>query len=154
MDNRDMSILVQVAFKGAIEAAGDQIGSDIGNAAFIETFGFLADALITEVTARQGGTITSGPQAASPVQQIQQAFPGAGPMNQVEVITTKFGGQQGPLPDWLFHQAAAKGVTKVFDNRANLQRNPKSPWFKAPKDQGDHAFWPPKEVVAAGNYGR
>lgn len=150
MDNRDMSILVQVAFKGAVEVAGNQIGSDIGNAAFVETFGFLADALVTEVTARQGGGITAQVPAPSPAQKIQQAFPDAGAANTVEVIQTRNGGQHGPLPDWLFSAAALKGVTKVFDNRDRLSQNPKLPWFKAPKEQGEHAFWPPRENAYAG----
>ena len=54
------------------------------------------------------------------------------------------GTQYGPLPDWLYEQAAQKGVTEVWDNRQQAQGN-KRPWFRATTG-GDNApaFWPPR----------
>lgn len=149
MDNRDISILTQVAFKGAIETCGDKIGTDAGNLAFIETLTFLTDVLMQEVGERTGSTTAkpaSTPQAQDAVQevfgQVQQVN------TSVEIIPTKDGAPFGDMPAWLISAAQAKGVTKVFDNRHRLSNNPKLPWFKAPKDQGEHAFWPPKGVAA------
>lgn len=151
MDNRDISILTQVAFKAAVESMPPS-SDDNQRSAFIEHFSFLTDALLAEVKSRLA---TSAPAMSSQQQigAIKDTFPGTVEVENapvgLEVITTKEGGQQGPLPSWLIPAAAAKGVTRVFDNRARLATNPKLPWFKAPKDQGEHAFWPPREKANA-----
>lgn len=158
MDNRDISILTQVAFKGAIEAAGSGVGSDQGNLAFLETFQFLTDALLTEVKARANATPPAAKPAypqttqADPIGVAKDIFPGAHEAevaHNVEVIRTKDGGQHGPLPSWFIKAAAEKGITKVFDNRDRLSSNPKLPWFKSTKEQGEVAFWPPRERASA-----
>lgn len=143
METRDISILTQVAFKGAIEVCRDQIGSDQGNLAFIETLTFLTDALLQEVNERTGS------KPASATRQVEEVFGATTPVQSgtVEIIKTN-GAPFGDMPAWLIKAAASKGVTKVFDNRDRLAVNPKMPWFRAPKDQGDHAFWPPKGVTA------
>jgi hypothetical protein len=158
MDNRDKSILTQVAFKGAIEVCGENIGSDAGNLAFIETLTFLTDCLMAEVADRTGVTTnvlstpapTPAPAPAPQAQAaVQEVFGQVEQVNtNVEIIPTKDGAPFGDMPAWLISAAQAKGVTKVFDNRNRLSSNPKLPWFKAPKDQGEHAFWPPKGVSA------
>jgi hypothetical protein len=56
-------------------------------------------------------------------------------------ITVK-GNQHGELPNWLYAEAQAFGVTQVWDNRDQIKANPKRPWFK--DVNGDKAFWPPK----------
>lgn len=151
MDARDISILTQVAFKAAIESAPPGT-DDASRASFVEHLSFLADALTAEVRARLGSpapAATPAVTAESAIAAIKETFPGAveteGAPATVEVITTKNGGQHGPLPSWLIPAAAAKGVTKVFDNRDRLVTNPKMPWFKSPKDQGEIPFWPPRE---------
>ena len=153
MDNRDISILTQVAFKGAIEVCRDNIGNDAGNLAFIETLTFLTDALMQEVGERTGSAMAKPAPAPAPAPQAQEAVQEVfGQVEQVntnvEIIPTKDGAPFGDMPAWLISAAQAKGVTKVFDNRNRLSTNPKLPWFKAPKDQGEHAFWPPKGVTA------
>lgn len=151
MDNRDISILTQVAFKGAIEVCRDNIGNDAGNLAFIETLTFLTDALMQEVGERTGSAMAKPAQAPAPQAQaaVQEVFGQVEQVNtNVEIIPTKDGAPFGDMPAWLISAAQAKGVTKVFDNRNRLSTNPKLPWFKAPKDQGEHAFWPPKGVTA------
>lgn len=155
MDKTSISILTQVAFKGAIEVCGDNIGNDAGNLAFVETLNFLTDALMQEVSERTGESVArpATAPAAAP------AAPTANPVEEVfgqteivstdvEIIRTKDGAPFGDMPAWLISQAQSKGVTKVFDNRNRLAQNPKLPWFKAPKDQGEHAFWPPKPANA------
>ena len=154
MDTRDISILTQVAFKGAIEVCRDGIGSDQGNLAFIETLTFLADALTQEVATRTG---SAAPAPAAVAAAVAEVFPNATPVAQataqpdgdVEIIRTKDGAPFGDTPAWLISAAKAKGVTKVFDNRNRLAQNPKLPWFKSPADQGEVAFWPPKGVANA-----
>ncbi|MGA0710166.1 MAG: hypothetical protein ACO3O7_05710 [Ilumatobacteraceae bacterium] len=155
METRDISILTQVAFKGAIEAVGDQLGTDQGNLVFINTLGFLTDALLAEVQQRTGSAaVKAAPPAQPPMQRtvqqaqqmIEEEFPGTieEPEHTVEIIRTNDGAPFGDTPAWLIKAAQAKGVTKVFDNRNRLSQNPKLPWFKSPKDQGEVAFWPPR----------
>jgi hypothetical protein len=49
-------------------------------------------------------------------------------------------------PAWLFEAAAKKGVTAVFDNRADLATNSKRPWYKQaePASEDPAPFWPPR----------
>lgn len=56
------------------------------------------------------------------------------------------GGDGTPVPEWLAADAAKKGVTAVYDNRADLAQNPKRPWFKQAEPKADEpaAFWPPR----------
>lgn len=52
-----------------------------------------------------------------------------------------------PLPDWLFSQAAEKGVTEVWDNRKDLATSTSNiPWFKQVVAKGEKSvgFWPPR----------
>jgi len=149
MDKTSISILTQVAFKGAIEVCKGNIGNDAGNLAFIETLHFLTDCLMAEVSERTGESATRPAPASSPAPQaqvaVQEVFGQVEQVNTaVEIIPTKDGAPFGDMPAWLISAAQAKGVTKVFDNRNRLAQSPKSPWFKAPADQGEHAFWPPK----------
>lgn len=151
MDKTSISILTQVAFKGAIEVCKDNIGNDAGNLAFIETLTFLTDALMQEVAERTGESATRPAPASAPQAQnaVQEVFGQVEQVNTtVEIIPTKDGAPFGDMPAWLISAAKAKGVTKVFDNRNRLSQSPKSPWFKAPADQGEHAFWPPKGANA------
>lgn len=145
MEERDISILTQVAFKGAIEVCGENLGSDAGNLAFIDTLTFLTDALLEEVANRTGASMAASPRQA--VEEVFGATEQVAPAS-VEIIRTKDGAPFGDTPAWLISAAQKKGVTKVFDNRNRLSSNPKLPWFKAPTDQGEHAFWPPKGVTA------
>lgn len=154
MENRDISILTQVAFKGAIEVCRDNIGNDAGNLAFIETLTFLTDALLSEVNQRTGSSAPMShavaPTPAQAQSAVEDVFGNTEMLStgSVEIIRTKDGAPFGDIPAWLISAAQAKGVTKVFDNRNRLAQSPKLPWFKAPKDQGEHAFWPPKAANA------
>lgn len=144
--NTDCSIITQVAFK---EAARFYDGSEASVPAFIDALSILSDALFAQIDANV--ETHSGQQAVAQAQQSVSASLTAelgatemGNAATVEVITTKEGGQQGPLPEWFITAAANKGVTRVYDNRARLSVNPKLPWFKSPKDQGEVPFWPPR----------
>jgi hypothetical protein len=140
--DRDMSILTQVAFKGAIEVFRDSDLTDPEmQAAFASTFSFLTSALFDAV-AVAAPIATAAPQpapAADPAALIHQAFPGT---TETNAIVTVKGQQHGPLPQWLIEQAAAKGVFEVWDNRNTANAQNKRPWFKA--TSGDVAFWPPR----------
>lgn len=140
---RDIAIYTQVAFKAAIDIAVQNcktaFDDDTHKAMLEEDVVYLTETLINaiEVTAAKHATATAAPQ---PRPSNPTVSGGA-----VEVVTTKDGqGQQGPLPDWFVNAAAEKGVTKVYDNRHRLGENPKLPWFKAVKDQGEVPFWPPR----------
>ena len=155
MDQRDRVIIPQVAFKGAVDMERDvDLTTPEGQARFETVFSFLTESLFNAASSAQ----SADEQMA---QVIQGQFPGSTVMPNVNVnnaysqpqhttpappafgLTIK-GTQHGPLPDWLFEQAAQKGVTEVYDNRDRAAGS-KRPWFRATTG-GDNAaaFWPPR----------
>jgi len=124
----------------------------------IVTHSNLADAFYQSAESQQNAVVAAQPQAAPVQGPPNPAYNAADALKQelgatpvvtkmVEVITTKNGGQFGPLPAWFVAEAAAKGVEKVFDNRGAIEAgtmSKRAPWFKSPKDAGDVPFWPPK----------
>lgn len=145
--DRDVSIWTQVAFK---EAARFYDGSDGSVAKFVEAFSVLNGALISEVKSATEANVTAAPVAAPPAtfnaeQSMQNTFGATeGGAATVSIVDTKFGGQQGPLPQWFVEAAAKAGVVKAFDNRNRLAENAKLPWFKDAAQGSDTAFWPPR----------
>ena len=174
LDDTGKSILVQVAFKAAVELTAAYASpaaqpaavsfNEEGRQAFRETFGFLVDTLFGEVEARLG--VNSDPSqgdgrpgwtdeelgrtlvdelGAVPIANFEEPAPAPAPGLTVR------GTQHGPLPGWLASAAKKAGVTEVYDNRDGLAENPKRPWFKGAKGQplsakGEpFAFWPPKD---------
>jgi hypothetical protein len=154
VDFRDTSIITQVAFKGAIDLCRDiDVTTPQGQAEFTQAFSFLTDVLIE-------GVKVQAPAAEQAAEVIRGNFPGTttvqqnpnGTYNPPPSTTpqappfqlTVKGAQNGPLPDWLWEQAAAKGVTEVYDNRDRAQGT-KRPWFRSTTGGDDApAFWPPR----------
>jgi hypothetical protein len=158
-DPTGRSILTQVAFKGAIEAAS--LGDTFDEAVFTAMFDVFQETLLKKVEEQQevyfaeaieakAARIADGTyQTAAPAYDVDAAFAnefGATPASGGGAVSVK-GTQHGPLPEWLAPMAAAKGVTQVWDNR--IDRDGKSvtgtkrPWFKSTSD-ADMAFWPPR----------
>lgn len=166
MDFRDHSIVTQVAFKAAVEVESElDLTSPEGQGRFEEVFSFLHESLVqavrqgespstqaanlihanfpgtTDVTGQTSNANTSV-SYAPPAQPQAQAEPvyNAQPSGQVIVK----GSQHGPLPDWLYQQAGAKGVSEVYDNRDRAVGT-KRPWFRATVGgENAPAFWPPR----------
>lgn len=155
MDFRDISIITQVAFKGTIDLMRDiDVTTEQGQAEFTQAFSFLIDVLVE-------GVKTQAPAAEQAAQIIQGNFPGTTVVSSNPGVTynppshtappappfalSVKGAQHGPLPEWLFEQAAAKGVTEVWDNRDRAASNSKYPHFKSTTG-GPNAvpFWPPR----------
>ena len=160
-DPTGRSILTQVAFKGAVEAAC--AGGTYDEAVFFSAFEVMQELLMSKVVAEQeayfaeatarkaeriaDGTYKQGNSGGGydAGAALADEF-GATPTGGVEVA----GKQHGPLPQWFIAAAAAKGVTRVYDNRVDTrtgeditQRTGKTPpWFKS--TEGDIPFWPPK----------
>lgn len=160
MDGRDRVIGTQVAFKGAVDLCRElDLTTAEGQQQFGLVFTYLQDSLVMamstdDATAQAAqvirgnfpGTTTEYPQnqQAQPQQQWpqqqQMPVPNGYPQQQLHVK----GDQFGPLPDWLFQAAAAKGVVEVYDNR-NKAMGTKRPWFRSTSGGDDApAFWPPK----------
>jgi hypothetical protein len=159
MDARDHSIVTQVAFKAAVEFESElDMTSPEGQARFEQVFSFLHQSLVQAVggddateqaaqlihanfpgTVQVGGYANGGGYQQAPQQQSFQ--PQYAPQGQGGGITIK-GAQHGPIPDWLIQEAAAKGVTEVYDNR-DRATGTKRPWFKDVRN-ADNAFWPPR----------
>ena len=72
-------------------------------------------------------------------ENIKALFPDAQEVTGGD-LTVK-GNQHGELPNWLYAEAQAHGVTQVWDNRDKVIGT-RRPWFK--DVNGDKAFWPPK----------
>ena len=153
MDQRDRVIIPQVAFKGAVDLERDaDLTTPEGQARFETVFSYLNESLMNAIMSGQ-----------SPDEQmarvIQGQFPGStvaensnasyNPPAHTTPAPPQFnvrvkGTQHGPLPDWLFEQAASQGVTEVWDNRDRAAGSRK-PWFRSTSG-GDNApaFWPPR----------
>jgi hypothetical protein len=144
LTERDVSILSQVAFKAAIEnTTGDLLDAETASL-FEAKVVYLTDTLVSAVEVavakHASSAAASQPAAARGGAGSSPASDGA----SVRVIPVKDAPDNGPLPAWFIKAAAEKGVSSVFDNRHKLSENPRLPWFKTPKDEGDIAFWPPK----------
>ena len=157
MDPTGRSIVTQCAFKGAVDAA--TAGGSYDEGVFFAAFEVMqtvlmakvleeSEAYFAEATARKAERIADGTYQSTPDNNVADVFAdefGATPVGGVEVA----GKQNGPLPAWLAPAAAAKGVTKVWDNRIAkdgsdiTQKVGKTPpWFKS--TVGDIPFWPPR----------
>jgi len=147
LTERDVSIITQVAYKAAIEntPAGVDLLDPNEQPAFEGRITYLTDTLVAaiEVAVAKHAKSEAAPARSSSGNHSAAPAPSEDGAT-VRVIATKEGGQQGPLPAWFVKAAADKGVTEVFDNRQRLVENPKLPWFKSTKEQGEVPFWPPK----------
>lgn len=95
-----------------------------------------------------GSVVVPEAEAPQPQPAYQQPAPQGVPQTPQGDLKVA-GTQHGPLPAWLIKEAAAAGVTKVWDNRIDREGNDitanpanKRPWFK--DADSDKAFWPPK----------
>lgn len=162
--SKDESIITQVAAKIAADLVSVTPDSDMNAANWATTFITVRDVLFdAHGIGKLTTMVNSTPQVApshlgDPFATAQEVFPNSQPAQPyaapqaaapTNMSVTVKGTQHGPLPDWLLADAAAKGVTTVWDNRDGLQQNPRRPWFKAAdgtKDAKgqDVAFWPPR----------
>lgn len=147
MLDKDVSILTQVAFKGAVEATDAyDIASEEGQAYFEGVFSYLTESLITAVKAAvaEHATATNIPKGAStPPRSAAQAIKDELGGTELPFAVTVKGTQHGPLPAWFVKEAESRGTTSVWDNRDQLAENNKRPWFRDTEDK-DNCFWPPR----------
>jgi len=159
--SKDESIITQVAAKIAADLATacKPESIEIATADWAIAFEAVRDGIMEA----HGQPAMAAPQVApnhlpDPTALAQSVFPNSEPVQPstaapqaapTNMTVQVKGTQHGPLPEWLAVQAAAAGVTQVWDNRDGLAVNPKRPWFKAAdgtknaKGQ-DVAFWPPR----------
>lgn len=154
------SIVAQVAAKIAadlVDKNGQSLGAvlDDWDAAFqtvkkslYEAHGF-GDGFAQQVAVPQQNSYSNSAPSYN-IDQAEQAINNTfqGTTLAQHSIRVK-GDQHGPLPDWLFAEAAAAGVDEVWDNRGDLGPNGNRPHFKSTsKDPNAPAFWPPKPAGA------
>lgn len=171
MEFRDRSIITQVAFKAAVELMDDiDIIDPSGQAKFEEGFSYLQQSLFQAIDAGASeeagqliranfpGTVqVSNGQTSQQQYAPQPQYANAGnvpqdpyppqpqyqPQPQPQGLTVK-GTQHGPIPDWLWAEAAEKGVTEVYDNR-DKATGTRRPWFRSTTGgENAPAFWPPR----------
>jgi hypothetical protein len=151
LDQKDQSIVAQVAAKIALEAwqkEGEASGSfENVYPAYVEV---AVNAILNAVAIAEERNPAPKPETR-PItpQQVAQRFSGAKIESEsadtwsVQVKGT----QHGDLPDWLFAAAAEKGTRKVWDNRDKAHEPTPSgkprPWF-VDVDNRDKAYWPPR----------
>jgi len=143
--DKDRSIVAQVAAKIGADLVDGNSDLETRLSDWSIAFHFVMDELF-----RVHG-FDSNVEAAAPAQRtytIEQATAaltdtfGATPVSN-DGLSVK-GVQHGPLPDWLFAEAAKAGVSEVYDNRDQLAGNPKRPHFRGTSGKDAPAFWPPK----------
>ena len=156
------SIVAQVAAKIAadlVDKNGQSLGAvlDDWDAAFqtvkkslYEAHGFGQPDFAQSVALPQNGYTQSSSPPSYSIDQAEAAISNSfqGTTLAQHSIRVK-GDQHGPLPDWLFAEAAAAGVDEVWDNRGDLGPNGNRPHFKSTsKDPNAPAFWPPRPAGA------
>lgn len=130
MDNKDKSIITQVAAKIAADMIPKTDDMTSNLSAFATATVDIRDILFDLI----GG-------ASAPVSDestLRNSFPTAS-----EVSLQVVGSQHGDLPDWLVNACRKDGISRIYDNRDGLAQNPKRPWFKAVDDK-EKAYWPPR----------
>ncbi len=157
MLDKDVSILVQVAFKEA--SANTDFTADESLADFETLFSYLTESLVSAVKANIEAHATSTnvprgttqPPRRSAEQAIKDELGGTALPFQVEIKK----GNGEPAPAWLAKACEAVGCTAVWDNRDQLSENPNRPWFRAADGttvwnekkgaEEPASFWPPKK---------
>jgi hypothetical protein len=165
MDDKDLSIATQVAFK---EASAHALALNLNLTApdhqgvFEEMFSYMTQSLVGAIAAETAtkGVLQAFPGTTAVQTHVAQNATGSASYVPPQPVAAGYGGPQGqqtfvpnvkvkgsqfgPLPDWLFEAAAEKNVTEVYDNRDRAMGT-KRPWFKATTG-GDQAvpFWPPR----------
>jgi hypothetical protein len=86
---------------------------------------------------------------AVPSNVVKAAFPGTTEVNEpttAESALRIIKPMDDNHPAWLFEAAAKAGVTAVWDNRGDLAKNSKLPWYKQaePESSDPRPFWPPR----------
>ena len=143
MMSKDESIVSQVAAKIAADlTSSHDLESRLSD--WATAYHFVKDALFNDMGF--SNTVAPAPISQPTSYTVDQAVASLEQsMGAVAVATVRVkGDQHGPLPDWLFGEAARAGVTEVYDNRNSLAENPKRPWFRGTGGKDAPAFWPPK----------
>jgi hypothetical protein len=170
MEDRDISILTQVAFKEAsaqAQAADLDLTDPEGQARFELIFNYLVESLFVSVKAQQGAEAQAGQlikanfpgtqvvhqHPSVPQQQTWGATPTpaqlpyqqqgsfAQPVGPHNYQLTVKGNQYGAIPDAVYQWAAENGVHEVYDNR-DQPPGSRRPMFKSTAGGRDApAYW-------------
>ena len=120
---RDASILVQVAFKGAVELTAATSNPENGwsQSEFERTFAYLQESLNASVAAAvpaapapraSAPRRASGNSASNAVASLKREFGGGTEQSDLRIIADE-SDTQGPHPDWLYEVCAERGIKAV-----------------------------------------
>lgn len=137
--DKDRAIIMQVCAKIAADMTDkslpvvDRIGE------FANLFGSISEIMIDTI---YGSAESAQNQNEAVVNMVREAFGATEVSSGAPADIRVVGKQNGDLPDWLIKACKRDGVTKIYDNRDSLDKNPKRPHFKAV--DGEKAYWPPR----------
>lgn len=136
--DKDRAIIMQVCAKIAADMTDKSLTVDARIGEFANIFGSVSEIMLDTIYGSPQG---SQDQNAQAVNMMREAF-GATEVSSSSGDIRVVGKQHGDLPDWLIKACKRDGVTKIYDNRDSLDKNPKRPHFKAV--EGEKAYWPPR----------
>jgi hypothetical protein len=136
--DKDRAIIMQVCAKIAADMTNKSLDVDGRIGEFANIFGSVSEIMLDTIYGSPQG---SQDQNAQAVNMMREAF-GATEVSSSGGDIRVVGKQHGDLPDWLIKACKRDGVTKIYDNRDSLDKNPKRPHFKAV--EGEKAYWPPR----------
>jgi len=136
--DKDRAIIMQVCAKIAADMTDKSLTVDARIGEFANIFGSVSEIMLDTIYGSPQG---SQDQNAQAVNMMREAF-GATEVYSSGGDIRVVGKQHGDLPDWLIKACKRDGVTKIYDNRDSLDKNPKRPHFKAV--EGEKAYWPPR----------
>lgn len=147
LDPQGRSILTQVAFKKAVDAAS--AGGSYNEATFFEAFPVFVEALTSSVSSQKeefwqdvearkanGETVADAPPAQA------DSAPSSAAVDGVTIVQDGDGTPDVAVPGWAITQAKAKGLSSIEDKRG-WAKNTKRPHFTS-TDGEKTPFWPPK----------
>lgn len=139
--DKDRAIIMQVCAKIAADMTDKSLPVDGRIGEFATLFSTVSDIMLDTI---YGQTVEQAKaQNEKVASMVADAF------GAVEVSAsnssgglTVVGKQHGPLPDWVIKACKRDGISRIYDNRDGLDKNPKRPHFKAV--DGEKAYWPPR----------
>lgn len=138
--DKDRAIIIQVCAKIASDMTDKSLPVDGRIGEFATLFSTVSDIMLDTI---YGSTVAQAKEQNDKVAaMVTEAFGAVEVSSGASGGLTVVGKQHGPLPDWVIKACKRDGISRIYDNRDGLDKNPKRPHFKAV--DGEKAYWPPR----------